>query len=116
MENISSIWGFEYLSQEHARIITHPDILDNVYSISDDGTIYSRLNGCYITHAIRNGKPYVNLLDKECVLHPHDIADLVACSFMDNYKDCIERGYHLSYIDGDMCNCKLKNLIFIGPK
>ena len=108
-------WNIPNNSQS-TKILIHSDILDNVYSISNDGSIYSRLNGCYITSIIRNGKPCVNLLDKDCNLRSHYVDELVACSFMNNYKDCIERGYHLSYIDGDMCNCKLKNLIFIGPK
>ena len=98
------------------KILIHPEILDNVYSISSDGSIYSRLNGCYITSIIRNGKPCVNLLDKDCNLRSHYVDELVACSFMGNYKDCIERGYRLSHIDGNANNCRLENLIFIDLK
>ena len=109
----NTVWGFS--SADKMKPLVYPGVLQNVYSIFDNGDIYSSLSDCYISCAYRNGIPYVNLLNEDHVLCPHNIKDLVACSFIENSKDYLERGYKVVNIDGDQKNYKVENLMYIDP-
>ena len=102
--------------KEIGIVINYPDILPNMYYISESGKVYSLANDSYILWYIKNGIPYVNLKIKHgngYTLEPCKIIDLVACSYLKDSINLLNKGYHAAVIDGDQMNCHYKNLVYI---
>lgn len=106
---------------KHVRILKYPTVLETLYTISEEGKVYSVMNDDYISWGYRSGLPYVNL----CCYHednngniitsmePFYIKDLVAYNYLDNADSYIERGYKTIYKDGNPNNNNYNNITYI---
>lgn len=110
--------GFrDSIKNEIYKILKYPNIPSVMYSINQNGNVYSNLKDEYISKKLLHGKyPSVILscvIDGVHKLEPFYVKDLVACSFIDNSISYLERGYRVVNIDGDPMNCNYRNLIYI---
>ena len=105
---------------ECVKILQYPNVLKSLYTISENGKIYSIMNDDYISWGYRNYLPYVNL----CCYHestmgqvissePFFIKDLLAYNYIANADDYLERGYRASYKDGNPRNNNYTNIMYI---
>lgn len=103
------------------RINYHPEIFPSIYSVSKTGQIYCIMDDQYLKWDFINKYPSVNLLckkEEDDITFPKKrfyIKDLVACSYIANAYDYLERGYKVVNIDGNPKNCDYHNIIFIDP-
>lgn len=96
------------------KLLQHPDILSNIYTIDENGNVYNTIEDKYINWNY-NKYPYVNLLCKDGGLKSIYIKDLIAYNFIANAESYLERGWKVVNIDGNNSNCNYKNIIFIDP-
>jgi len=79
------VWGINSVDNDKCSVLLqYPGVLENIYTISEDGKVYSIINGKYLKCGIRNSLPYVNLCCKTSdglVVEPFYIKDLVAYNF-----------------------------------
>lgn len=104
---------------EYMKILVYPTVLENIYTISNTGQVYSLLNDSYIPWGYKNGLPYVNLScnhDGVTSLEPFYIKDLMACNFIVNSMDYVERGCDVIYKDGDSNNNHYENIMYAPTK
>ncbi len=94
------------------KILQHPDIFPNVYTIDENGNVYNTIENKYLNWSYFK-YPYVNLLSKNSGLKAFYIKDLMAYNFLPNAESYLERGYRVVNIDGNIYNCKSDNIIFI---
>lgn len=118
VHNRVQVRGFGHSdSAEDAKMINYPGVVPNIYCITRDGRIYSIINEDYLSWGFRNGLPYVNLScvrERGVALEPFYIRDLVACSYIANASDYLERGYHAVNVDGNPLNCTYTNIVYIN--
>lgn len=121
LSNITFIRGHEGRKVEDVKFINnHPEIFPSIYSISKDGKVYCVIDDQYLKWDYVTKEPSVNLVCKEkgdggFVRKRFLIKDLVACSYIANAYDYLERGYKVVNIDGNPNNCEYHNIIFIDP-
>lgn len=112
------IKGFrDYTGDEIYKILKYPGIPLDLYSISQNGKVYSNIKDEYISKRLMYKKyPCVTLscvIDGVYKLELFYIKDLVACSFIENSMSYLERGYRVVNIDGDPMNCNYRNLMYM---
>lgn len=105
---------------EYVKMLVYPTVFDRLYTISEDGRIYSLMNDEYLSWGFRNKLPFVNLsCSKEqgiFTLEPFYIKDLVAYNYIANANDYIERGYEAIYIDGNSKNNNYQNIMYVPTR
>jgi hypothetical protein len=120
--NLTFVRGYESQSiEEVKRINDHPYIFSSIYSISKTGQVYCIMDDQYLKWDFVDKYPSVNLLCKKeagdltFTKKRFYIKDLMACSYIANANDYLERGYKVVNIDGNPKNCEYHNIIFIDP-
>ena len=120
--NMTFVRGYNSREIDSVKKINgHPKILSSIYSISKTGQIYCIMDDQYIKWDFIDKYPSVNLLCKKeegDITFPRKrfyIKDLMACSYIANAYDYLERGYKVVNIDGNPKNCDYHNIIFIDP-
>ena len=116
-KNKTFIRGHDTNKVKECKHLIHPNIFESVYAISEDGHIYSIMEDKYIKWDYIDKYPSVVLLTKEkgFIRKRFYIKDLVACSYIANANNYLERGYKVVNIDGNPNNCNYHNIIFINP-
>ena len=109
--------GHDNTKEVESKHLIHPNIFESVYTVSKDGYIYSIMEDSYIKWDYIDKYPSVILLTKEkgFIKKRFYVKDLVACSYIANANDYLERGYKAVNIDGNPNNCNYHNIIFIDP-
>ena len=111
--------GFEYSNKnkEYVKILKYPRVFKNIYTISEDGKIYSMMSDEYLVWGYRNNLPFVNLCcnieDGKTSIEPFYIKDLIAYNYIANADNYLERGYESIYIDGNPKNNNYQNIKYI---
>lgn len=115
--NRVTVRGFSYSDNANdAKILIYPSVIENIYSITRDGRIYSIISDSYISWSFRDNLPYVNLSSVRngiCSLEPYYIKDLMAYNYISDACNYLERGYISANIDGNPRNCNYSNIIYI---
>lgn len=105
---------------ECVKVLQYPNVLKSLYTISENGKVYSIMNDDYISWGYRGGLPYVNL----CCYHesnigivasiePFFIKDLMAYNYIANADNYLERGCKVMYKDGDPRNNNYTNIMYV---
>lgn len=119
--NRVTVRGFSYSDMEDAKLLIYPGVLQNIYSISKDGKIYSIINETYISWSMCGQGPYVNLLymdqgSRTTSLESFLIRDLMAYNYIANASSYLERGCRAANIDGNPLNCNYSNIVYLEPE
>lgn len=117
--NRTYVRGDESSNVTCVKMMKYPGLLNNLYTISKKGLIYSIMNDEYIRWSIRNNIPFINIplniSDNKFVMTSVNIIDLVAYNFIRNCDSYIERGYKPIVLDRDYKNMKYNNIVYGLP-
>lgn len=101
------------------KMMKYPGLLNNLYTISEKGLIYSIMNDEYIRWSIRNNMPFINIplniSNDKFVMTSVNIIDLMAYNFIRYCDSYIERGYKPIVLDRDYKNMKYDNIVYGLP-
>lgn len=117
--NRTYVRGDESSNVTCVKMMKYPGLLNNLYTISEKGLIYSIMNDEYIRWSIRNNIPFINIplniSDNKFVMTSINIIDLMAYNFIRYCDSYIERGYKPIVLDRDYKNMKYSNIVYGLP-
>lgn len=117
--NRTYVRGDESSNVTCVKMMKYPGLLNNLYTISEKGLIYSIMNDEYIRWSIRNNIPFINIplniSDNKFVMTSVNIIDLMAYNFIRHCDSYIERGYKPIVLDRDCKNMKYNNIVYGLP-
>ena len=121
--NMTFVRGHKSQKVEDVKSIIHPEVFPSIYSISKDGQVYCIIDDQYLKWDFIGKYPSVSLICKNINIDGESnfskkrflIKDLMACSYIANANDYLERGYKIVNLDGNPKNCNYRNIIFIDP-
>ena len=117
--NRTYVRGDESTNVTCVKMMKYPGLLNNLYTISEKGLIYSIMNDEYIRWSIRNNIPFINIplniSDNKFVMTSINIIDLMAYNFIRHCDSYIERGYKPIVLDRDYKNMKYNNIVYGLP-
>ena len=117
--NRTYIRGDESSNVTCVKMMKYPGLLNNLYTISEKGLIYSIMNDEYIRWSIRNNMPFINIplniSNDKFVMTSVNIIDLMAYNFIRYCDSYIERGYKPIVLDRDYKNMKYNNIVYGLP-
>ena len=117
--NRTYVRGDESSNVTCVKMMKYPGLLNNLYTISEKGLIYSIMNDEYIRWSIRNNIPFINIplniSNDKFVMTSVNIIDLMAYNFIRYCDSYIERGYKPIVLDRDYKNMKYDNIVYGLP-
>lgn len=117
--NRTYVRGDESTNVTCVKMMKYPGLLNNLYTISEKGLIYSIMNDEYIRWSIRNNMPFINIplniSNDKFVMTSVNIIDLMAYNFIRYCDSYIERGYKPIVLDRDYKNMKYNNIVYGLP-
>lgn len=117
--NRTYVRGDESTNVTCVKMMKYPGLLNNLYTISEKGLIYSIMNDEYIRWSIRNNIPFINIplniSNDKFVMTSVNIIDLMAYNFIRYCDSYIERGYKPIVLDRDYKNMKYNNIVYGLP-
>lgn len=117
--NRTYVRGDESSNVTCVKMMKYPGLLNNLYTISEKGLIYSIMNDEYIRWSIRNNIPFINIplniSNDKFVMTSVNIIDLMAYNFIRYCDSYIERGYKPIVLDRDFKNMKYNNIVYGLP-
>lgn len=117
--NRTYVRGDESSNVTCVKMMKYPGLLNNLYTISEKGLIYSIMNDEYIRWSIRNNMPFINIplniSNDKFVMTSVNIIDLMAYNFIRYCDSYIERGYKPIVLDRDYKNMKYNNIVYGLP-
>ena len=117
--NRTYVRGDESTNVTCVKMMKYPGLLNNLYTISEKGLIYSIMNDEYIRWSIRNNMPFINIplniSNDKFVMTSVNIIDLMAYNFIRYCDSYIERGYKPIVLDRDYKNMKYDNIVYGLP-
>lgn len=117
--NRTYVRGDESSNVTCVKMMKYPGLLNNLYTISEKGLIYSIMNDEYIRWSIRNNIPFINIplniSNDKFVMTSVNIIDLMAYNFIRYCDSYIERGYKPIVLDRDYKNMKYNNIVYGLP-
>ena len=117
--NRTYVRGDESSNVTCVKMMKYPGLLNNLYTISEKGLIYSIMNDEYIRWSIRNNMPFINIplniSNDKFVMTSVNIIDLMAYNFIRYCDSYIERGYKPIVLDRDYKNMKYDNIVYGLP-
>ena len=117
--NRTYVRGDESTNVTCVKMMKYPGLLNNLYTISEKGLIYSIMNDEYIRWSIRNNIPFINIplniSNDKFVMTSVNIIDLMAYNFIRYCDSYIERGYKPIVLDRDYKNMKYDNIVYGLP-
>lgn len=112
------IRGQESNQKVCVKMMRFPNTLDNLFTISEKGLIYSIMNDEYVRWGYRNGKPFINIpiRDKDkYVLSSINVIDLIAYNFIRDSDSYIERGYIPVTLNRNNTDLYYSNIVYALP-
>lgn len=116
--NRTYVRGDESSNVTCVKMMKYPGLLNNLYTISEKGTIYSIMNDSYIKWKYISNIPFVYLPLRDettFVSTPVNIIDIMAYNFIRDSERYIERGYIPIVLDRNADNMLYSNIVYGLP-
>ena len=117
VHNRMTVRGFSRSDNaEYTKLLVFPGVIQNIYCITEYGHIYSIIDNNPIRWIFQGNLPYVYLtcmVNGNKVKEPFYVKDLVAYNYIASSSSYLERGYHVTNIDGNPANCYYQNVMYM---